>query len=61
MQTYHISKLNYSNDTIIEIVPYAYMPEVHSDVFLIKDNIYYLIGDRMEMLEDFKKVPRDLV
>lgn len=61
MQTYHISKLNYSNDTIIEIVPDAYMPEVHSDIFLIKDSIYYLIGDRMERLDDLKKVPRDLV
>lgn len=44
MQNFHLSKMNYSGDSIIEIVPDLYFPEVNKQIFYIKDSLYYSLG-----------------
>lgn len=47
VQSFHISKINYSNDTIIEIVPNNNIIMQHfveNDVFFIKDSTYHFIN-----------------
>lgn len=46
VKTFHVSKLNYSNDTIVEIVPHLNFSEVNQSVFLIKDSMYYDLGNQ---------------
>lgn len=41
VQTFHVSKLNYSNDNMIEIVPDLTFPEINSEILYIKDTLYY--------------------
>ena len=41
MKSFHVSKLNYMGDSIIEIVPDLQIPEMTSGKFFIKDSIYY--------------------
>ena len=44
VKSFHVSRLNYSNDTIVEIVPDLNFPEINQSVFLIKDTLYYNLG-----------------
>ena len=44
MQNFHLSKINYSGDRIIEIVPDLNFPEINKQVFYIKDSLYYSLG-----------------
>ena len=41
VQSFHLSKLNYSGDTIIELVPDFTFPEINQEVHYINDSIYY--------------------
>ena len=41
MQTFHVSKLNYQNDSIIELIPDLEFPEMMRATYFIKDSIFY--------------------
>ncbi len=41
MKSFHISKINYKNDSIIELVPDLEFPEMTTTTYFIKDSIYY--------------------
>ena len=44
MQNFHISRLNYTGDTILEIIPDVSFPEITNEIYFIKDSLYYSIG-----------------
>ena len=44
MQNFHISRLNYTGDTILEIIPDVTFPEITNEIYFIKDSLYYSIG-----------------
>lgn len=52
VKTYHISNINYDKNKIIEIVPDMELPELYSQLFLIKDSLCYPLGE----FEEAKKV-----
>ena len=41
MQNFHISRLNYQNDSLIELVPDLEFPEMTMATYFIKDSIFY--------------------
>ena len=41
MQTFHVSKLNYQNDSIIELIPDLEFPEMTRATYFIKDSVFY--------------------
>ena len=41
IQTFQISKLNYSGDQIVELVPNLTFPEINKQVYYIQDSLYY--------------------
>ena len=41
MQNFHVSKLNYQNDSIIELIPDLEFPEMMRATYFIKDSIFY--------------------
>ena len=41
MQTFHVSKLNYQNDSIIELIPDLEFPEMTTKTYFIKDSVFY--------------------
>lgn len=44
MQSFHISKISYSEDDLIEIVPDQSFPEMSKQLYFIRDSLYYPIG-----------------
>lgn len=44
-QSFHISRLNYSNDTIIELVPNVANPLITDEIHFIKDSLFYSLGN----------------
>ena len=44
MKTFHLSRLSYSNDTILEIVPDIEFPEMNGEMYFITDSLYYSLG-----------------
>lgn len=44
-QSFHVSRLNYSNDTIIELVPNVANPLTTDEIHFIKDSLYYSLGN----------------
>src|SRR5690606_27099295 len=40
-QSFHVSKINYSGDTIIELVPDVTFPEINQKIHYIYDTLYY--------------------
>lgn len=44
LQNFHISRMNYSRDDIIELVPSHTFPEIINDIYYIKDSLYYSLG-----------------
>lgn len=44
VQNFHISRLNYLHDDIIEIIPDLNFPEITENIFYIKDSLYYSIN-----------------
>ena len=43
-QSFHISKINYANDSIIELIPNVSNPMITEDIYFIKDSVYYSLG-----------------
>ena len=44
-QSFYISRLNYSNDTIIELVPNIANPLITDEIHFIKDSLFYSLGN----------------
>lgn len=44
MQNFHLSKMNYSGDTLIELVPDPTFPEINKEMYYIKDSLCYSLG-----------------
>ena len=44
MQNFHLSKMNYSGDTLIELVPDLAFPEINKEMYYIKDSLCYSLG-----------------
>lgn len=45
MQSFHLSKLNYSGNQIIEFVPDHSFPEINTQTYFIQDSLYYPVED----------------
>lgn len=45
MQTFHISRLNYQNDSLIELVSDKEFSEIITDTYFIKDTVYYNLNN----------------
>lgn len=45
MQTFHVSKINYLGDSILEIIPDHTLPGINSGMNFIKDSVYYTLQD----------------
>ena len=41
MRTFHVSKLDYQNDSIIELIPDLEFPEITTATYFIKDSVFY--------------------
>jgi len=41
MQNFHLSKINYQNDSIIELIPDLEFPEMTAATYFIKDSVFY--------------------
>lgn len=46
MKSFHISRINYSHDTILELVPDLDMPTINSKAYLIKDSIFFHLDEQ---------------
>lgn len=44
LQSFHLSKLNYSGDSIVELVPDFTFSEINKQVYYIKDSLYFPLG-----------------
>ncbi len=63
MQSFHLSKLNYSGDSLIELVPDPLFPEINKQVYYIKDSLYYSLGTENSnvILSDISKKQKPLL
>ncbi|WP_407532369.1 hypothetical protein [Elizabethkingia miricola] len=54
MQSFHVSKINYSHDQLIELVPDLSFPEINKQSYYIKDSLCYPIdlSERNIILSD---------
>ena len=50
MQTFHVSKINYQNDTIIELVPDLEFPEMTTATYFIKDSVFYDLNNNTSVV-----------
>lgn len=41
MQSFHISKMSYSENHLIEIIPHRSFPEINKQLYFINDSLYY--------------------
>ena len=56
MQNFHISRLNYQNDSIIELVPDLSFPEMTTATYFIKDSVFYdLNNNTSSVLSEIQK------
>lgn len=56
-KSYHVSRLNFRNDTIIELIPDLDIPEYNAAAYLIVDSTYYDLGEFPEAFNsDFRKL-----
>ena len=56
MQNFHISRLNYQNDSIIELVPDLEFPEMTTATYFIKDSVFYdLNNNTSSVLSELQK------
>lgn len=44
VQNFHISRMNYSDSFLLELIPDLNFPEVTDKIYYIKDSIYYNVG-----------------
>lgn len=42
-----ISKINYWNNDIIELVPNIHLPEITDSIYYIRDSVYFDVGNKM--------------
>lgn len=63
MQSFHISKMSYSEDQLIEIVPDRSFPEINKRIFLIKDSVYYPLdsADKVPILSEITHQQKPLL
>lgn len=45
VKSYEVGRINYSNDTIIEIIPNVENPLFTDEIYFIKDSVYYSLGN----------------
>ncbi|WP_435523409.1 hypothetical protein [Chryseobacterium indoltheticum] len=45
MESFHLSKINYSQDKIIELIPDTAFPEINKHVYYINDSLYYQLDN----------------
>ena len=56
MQDFHISRLNYQNDSLIELVPDLEFPEITTATYFIKDSVFYdLNNNTSSVLSELQK------
>lgn len=57
MQSFHLSKINYSHNQFIELVPDHTFSEINKQIYLIEDSICYQIGSlgRNVIFQDISK------
>ena len=56
MQNFHISRLNYQNDSIIELVPDLEFPEITTASYFIRDSVFYdLNNNTSTVLSELQK------
>lgn len=48
VQSFHVSKINYSGDTIIELVSDVSFPEINKEIHYIHDTLYYALDGENE-------------
>lgn len=44
MESFHLSKINYSQNQLIELVPDTSFPEINKQTYYIKDSLYFQLG-----------------
>ncbi|UHO37254.1 hypothetical protein H5J24_16080 [Chryseobacterium capnotolerans] len=44
MESFHLSKINYSQNHLIELVPDTSFPDINKQAYYIKDSLYFQIG-----------------
>ena len=44
VQNFHISRMNYSNSNILELIPDLNFPELTENIYYIRDSVYFKIG-----------------
>ena len=58
VQNFHISRMNYSDSYLLELIPDLNFPEVTDRIYYIKDSIYFNVGienSGSEILSDLSK------
>lgn len=58
VQNFHISRMNYSDSYLLELIPDLNFPEVTDKIYYIKDSIYFKVGmenSGSEILSDLSK------
>ena len=43
MESFHLSKINYSQNHLIELVPDTSFPEINKQTYYIKDSLYFQV------------------
>lgn len=63
MQSFHVSKLNYSKNELIEEVPDLSFPEISKQMYYIRDSLYYPINlmERNLIFSDLSKKRQSFV
>lgn len=55
VQTFHVSRLNYKNDTILEFVPDLTEPGIINATYFIKDSLYYELPNAQQLITEVIK------
>ena len=55
VQSFHVSRLNYKNDTILEFVPDLTEPGLINATYLISDSTYYELPNAQQLISEVKK------
>ncbi|WP_312175165.1 hypothetical protein [Chryseobacterium sp.] len=60
IQNFHLSKINYQNDSIIEMVPDLEFPEMTAATYFIKDSVFYELENQKcpSLFSEIKKKHR---
>lgn len=62
VQNFHLSRINYLGDTIIELIPDLTFPEITTEIYYIKDSLYYPLGkeNNSSLLAEISKKQKPL-